>query len=332
MDTAIDIVVLWVDGNDPAWQREFNRYAPADKQIDTDASAARYRDWGCLRYWFRGIEQFAPWARRIHFVTSGQCPDWLNTDCPRLHFVRHSDFMPSDYLPTFSANPIEDNLHRIEGLAERFVYFNDDFFLLAPVPERRFFRGGLPTDMAVCNTIQSDGLMGHITLNNLDAINRHFRKRQVLRRVEQWFSPRYGVYRLRTLALQPWPRFTGFFDHHLPQGYCKHTLQEVWDAEPDLLDATSRHRFRHTGDVNQWLFRYWHLVKGEFSPLNVMRDSVMYKLTDANFDEATDTIRRQRKRIIVLNDSDSLTDLDAKRQRLQEAFESILPDKSQFEK
>ena len=332
MDTGIDIVVLWVDGNDPEWQKEFNRYAPENKRIDTDASATRYRDWGCLRYWFRGIERFAPWVRRVHIVTSGQCPEWLNTGCPRLHFVKHSDFIPAEYLPTFNCNPIEDNLHRIPGLAERFVYFNDDFYLIAPVPAARFFKGGLPTDMAVCNTLQSDGMMGHITLNDLDVINHRFCKRKVLRRVRQWFNIRYGAYMLRTVALLPWPRFSGFFDHHLPQGYRKQTLQEVWEAEPALLDATCRHRFRHTGDVNQWLFRYWHLAKGEFAPMNVMHDSAMYKLSDNNFGEALEIIRKQRKRIIVLNDSDELTDFAAKQKRLQEAFESILPDKSQFEK
>ena len=65
----IDFVVLWVDGNDPTWQEQFNRYAPKDKQIAIDASAERYRDWDCLRYWFRGVEQFAPWVNKVHFVT-----------------------------------------------------------------------------------------------------------------------------------------------------------------------------------------------------------------------------------------------------------------------
>lgn len=332
MTQPIDIVVLWVNGNDPDWQRRYNQYAPEDKQIDIDASEERYRDWDCLRYWFRGIEQFAPWARRVHLVTSGEKPDWLNLDCPRLNWVKHEDFMPADYLPTFSSHAIENNLHRIEGLSEQFIYFNDDLYLLRPATPERFFRGGLPTDMAVVNTLQSDGQMGHITLNDLDVINHHFRKRQVLRRLGQWFTPRYGLYLLRTLALLPWPRFSGLLDHHLPQGYLKHTFREVWDAEPALLDATCRHRFRHAGDVNQWLFRYWHLATGQFAPLNVMHDSVVYKLDDANFADAMETIRHQRKRVLVLNDSDKITDFAAKRQQMQAAFEAVLSQKSCFEK
>lgn len=331
MKTDIDIVVLWVDGNDPSWQKRFNTYAPVNKQIDIDLSEERFRDWDCLKYWFRGVEQFAPWVRTVHLVTDDQVPDWLNKECPKLHLVSHKEYMLAENLPTFNACAIEDNLHRIEGLSEHFIFFNDDMYLIASVESERFFRNGLPTDMAVGNIIQSDGMMGHITLNNLDAVNHHFRKRDVLRRWRQWFNPTYGAYMLRTIALLPWPRFTGFFDHHLPQGYRKQTMVEVWEAEPELLRETSSHRFRHTGDVNQWLLRYWHLCKGEFAPLNVMRDSAVCQMTDDNFEEALQLIQTQGKRIVVLNDG-KLSNFSEKKQRMQKAFETILPRKSMFEK
>ena len=109
-------------------------------------------------------------------------------------------------------------------------------------------------------------------------------------------------------------------------------MQEVWEAEPQILHETSKHRFRHIEDVNQWLFRYWHLCKGEFAPRNVVRDSAFYKLTDDNFDEAVKAVAMQKKNIVVLNDSGSLSDFDTKKAHLCRAFESILPDKSMFEK
>lgn len=327
----IDIVILWVDGNDVQWQRRFNQFAPKEKQIDIDLSEERFRDWGCLRYWFRGVEQFAPWVRKVHLVTANQVPEWINQDCPKLHLVNHEDFIPKEYLPTFNACAIEDNIHRIEGLSEQFIFFNDDCFFSAPVTPERFFRKGLPTDMAVVNTIQSDGQMGHITLNDLDVINRHFSKRQVLRSSCRWFNWRYGMFGLRTLALLPWPRFSGFYDHHLPQGFCKTTLEEVWQAEPELMNETCTHRFRHVADVNQWLFRYWHLCKGEFAPLNVLRDSRVYYLTDDNFEDAIEAVKRQKKDLIVLNDG-PITGFEDKKKQLQAAFEAILPKKSIFEK
>lgn len=327
----IDVVILWLDSKDASWQSRFNHYAPKSNQIETDQSEERFRDWGCLRYWFRGIEQFAPWVRTVHLVTANQAPEWINRECDKLHLVNHEDFIPKEYLPTFSCNPIEDNLHRIEGLAEHFIYFNDDFFLTAPVTPERFFRHGLPTDMAVVNTIQSDGQMGHITLNDLDVINRHFNKRHVLRQSCQWFNLRYGMLGLRTLALLPWPRFSGFYDHHLPQGFCKSTFEEVWQAEPQLLHETCTHRFRHMADVNQWLFRYWHLCKGQFAPLNVLRKSCAYFLTDDNFEEAIKAVKSQKHNIVVLNDG-PLSSFAEKKERMQAAFEAILPNKSIFEK
>ena len=129
----IDFVMIWVDGNDPEWQKEKAKY---DERVVTTAnSEVRYRDWDNLQYWFRAVEKFAPWVNKIHFVTWGHLPPWLDTSNPKLHVVNHKDFIPEEYLPTFSSHTIELNLHRIEGLAERFVYFNDDTFLMAPTPE-----------------------------------------------------------------------------------------------------------------------------------------------------------------------------------------------------
>ena len=122
----IDFVVTWVDGNDPIWQAEKAKYSP---NKNADNRNVRFRDWDNMQYWFRAVEKFAPWVNKIHFVTYGHLPKWLNTDNPKLNIVKHSDFIPKEYLPTFSSHSIELNLHRIEGLAERFVYFNDDMFL-----------------------------------------------------------------------------------------------------------------------------------------------------------------------------------------------------------
>ena len=145
-NTPIDFVIIWVDGNDPEWQAEKAKYAPPS---DSDDRIERYRDWGLLPYWFRGVEKFAPWVNKIHFVTWGHIPKWLNTEHPKLNIVRHQDYIPEKYLPTFSSNPIELNLHRIKGLSENFVYFNDDTFIISPVSKNVFFKNDLPCDSAV---------------------------------------------------------------------------------------------------------------------------------------------------------------------------------------
>ena len=134
----IDFVVLWVDGNDPQWQAQKAKYQ--GKTLDDSNAAHRFRDWGLMPYWFRAVEKFCPWVRKVHFVTCGHVPQWLNLDCPKLNHVKHSDYIPAEYLPTFSANTIEMNIHRIPDLAEHFVFFNDDMFLVRPMAEDAFFR------------------------------------------------------------------------------------------------------------------------------------------------------------------------------------------------
>ncbi len=73
-NNEVDAVVLWVDGNDPEWQKVYKKHRSGDAETDFQF---RYRDWGLFKYWFRGIDKFAPWIRKIHFVTWGHIPEWL---------------------------------------------------------------------------------------------------------------------------------------------------------------------------------------------------------------------------------------------------------------
>ena len=147
MRDEIDFVITWVDGSDPQWRKEKKYYEDLEHinfQKDDANTECRYRNDGLLKYWFRGVEKFAPWVNQIHFVTCGQKPEWLNTAHPKLHLVNHKDYIPPQYLPTFCSNVIELNLHRIESLSEKFVIFNDDIFLLQPLEPIFYFRNGLP--------------------------------------------------------------------------------------------------------------------------------------------------------------------------------------------
>lgn len=120
----IDFVVLWVDDSDPNWLNDKAKYNPeTSEKIKSDVdTAARYRDWNNMKYWFRSIEKFAPWVRKIHFVTYGHLPDFLDTNNEKIHIVNHEDIIPSDCLPNFNASAIEININNIPGLSEQFVF------------------------------------------------------------------------------------------------------------------------------------------------------------------------------------------------------------------
>ena len=331
----IDFVILWVDGNDPDWQAEKSRYQ--SKKEDDSNTVNRYRDWNLLPYWFRAVENFAPWVRKIHFVTWGHVPKFLQLENSKLHIVRHDEFIPEDYLPTFSSHAIEMNIHRIPGLAEHFVYFNDDMFLLRPFEKEDFFRNNLPCTYGGEVPIELKGNIGiwqHAAVNDLGIVNAHFSKTQAVAQYGKKYRDRCYRWKdnVRTFVLEKlYPDyFTGFKNIHAPAAYLKSTFQEIWNAEPEKLDSTCRDRFRTSDNVNQWVALWWQIAGGKFSPAVI--DNLVLKITDDTIDELCDTIENQRHDYICLNDPEEEIDFYKLSERLRRSFEKILPDKSCFER
>ena len=328
----IDFVVTWVDMNDPAWQEEFARYSGREKTEANGVSDARFRDYGFLRYWFRGIEKFAPWVRKIHFVTSGQLPEWLDTDNPKLNPVSHKDFIPAEYLPTFNSVVIERFMHRIPGLSDRFVYFNDDFYIIRPVSPERFFRNGLPCDFA-CFQYNPSWSQWYKTLkNNVRIINRHFDKKSVMKEFhDKWFNEEYGSKARMNRLLRHYGKFITLRTHHNAQPYLKETFDEVWEAAGPELRETSGNRFRSVTDYSPELFRTWQICRGNFEPYNTYKDTKMFPLM-VRPKQAVRAIYEQKYSLICLNDNVHIRNYDQLMRKIKDAFESILPEKSSFEK
>ena len=261
----IDFVIPWVDGSDPKWIEEYNRYITKDKAID--ARNFRYRDWDNLQYWFRGIEKFTPWVNKIYFITWGHIPKWLNSKHPKLTIVKHEDYIPKEYLPVFNVNPIEINLHRIKGLAEKFVYFNDDTFIIKPSSQERFFKNDLPCDAGIEITFPFLGT-AHIRANVMKIINTNFSKRkQFKKNFLKWINFKYGLKNIiKTTLLQVFSKYSYFYDLHMPNSYLKTTFENVWDKNKDILNEASASKFRNSTDISQYLFKSWQLVSGNFYP------------------------------------------------------------------
>ncbi len=331
-DTKIDFILMWVDGNDPLWKKDFQKYAPLDE--NGDKKEVRFRDWDNLQYWFRSIEKFAPWVNKIHFVTYGHLPKWLNTNHPKLNVVLHEDiFEDISHLPTFNSRAIEVNLHRIPGLTEQFVYFNDDMFLLQPTDPTRFFKNGKPRDIAVSNVISPSNDLAHTLLDDVKSISKYFNKRQVLKQhVFKWFNLLYGMKIFRTFILLPWPNFTGFYDLHQPISFLKNTYLDVWEQEQELLLDTSKTKFKKSGNVNQYLFRYWQLVSGNFEPVSIKDSKMMELSTEKDCKEASQYIQSMKFRLLCLNDTQELYNFEKAKKIINSTFQVLFPIKSSYEK
>jgi hypothetical protein len=327
----IDFVVTWVDMNDPKWQKDFSAHSGRINNRKNEVTEARFRDHGQLKFWFRGIDKFAPWVRKIHFVTCGQHPDWLNTAHPKLHLVSHEDYMPKQFLPCFNSNVLEIYMHRIPGLSEHFVYFNDDFFIINNLPEKRFFTDGLPNDIAAFRLNFGFSVWNKCLRNNIALINKRFDKNEVMKRDhDKWFTDIYGKRGRLTKLLKPYNKFVTLRTPHNAQPYTKTTFEEVWEYAGKELTEMSTHRFRSPKDLTLELFRTWQICRSNFSPYNTYGDTKMFPLVFKSR-QAIKAIQEQLYMLICINDSEYMTNYAQTMQNIRSSFESILPEKSSFE-
>lgn len=145
----IDVVLTWVDGDDPRHKAKMSRFVTSDMQQEDDiAGTTRFKSVGEIFFCVASINKFAPWVRKIFVVTDEQNPhleEFLSYNFPDgsipVEIVDHRVIFRGyeQYLPTFNSISIETMTWRIPGLSEHYIEFNDDFILAAPVLPRDFF-------------------------------------------------------------------------------------------------------------------------------------------------------------------------------------------------
>ena len=332
MNEKIDFVITWVDGNDPEWVKEKDKYS--EKNIRYDNRSNRYRNWDNLKYWFRGVEKYAPWVNKIYFVTCGQKPEWLNENNEKLVLINHEDYIPKEYLPTFNSNVIEINFHRIKELSENFVLFNDDTFIINKTNPTDFFKNGLPCDTALLTAIVAydKDNFSKVQIANMGIINSYFKKEIVINKnIFKWFNIKYGVNVFRNIILMPFHHIPGIYDLHLPCSCKKSVIKKIWELEPEIMEETSKSRFRDNNtNINQWLFRYWNICEGNFMPRSIKFGKKFQY--EENNEKMYKAIRQQKYKTICLNDTDLNYDFEKEKEETINCLESIFPEKSSFEK
>jgi len=225
----IDIVYTWVDSTDKEWQAEKAQWARTENiELDSSDNDERFINRDELRYSLRSVWLYAPFVRNIFIVTAGQAPDWLNVAHEKIHLISHKDIFPEDTLPTFNSHAIEACLSRIPGLAEHFIYFNDDVFLGRETNiETYFTRAGLiksrfsPSSFVA--TSQPDP----------SAIPTAWASYNATRLIEKDFDLRF----VRQMK-------------HVPMPMKRCLLEEIEARYPDMLAQTRAARFRSRSDLS----------------------------------------------------------------------------------
>ena len=241
----VDLVYLWVNGNDPEWRRnraKFSKQEYSDVGMDSEA---RYIDNGELKYSLRSLELYAPWIRNIFIVTDNQIPEWLDTQNPRVKIIDHKKILPSVALPTFNSNVIEHALHKIPGLSEYFLYANDDMFFNQPVKVSDFFTSeGLPI----------------IRLNR-----RLFRKLwlKFLERILKKPTNSYNlaIQRSALLVEKKYGKYIGHKTHHNIDAYRKSQYEHTYEIFKDEIEPTLSNHTRGDNDIQRNIYSFVPIVE-----------------------------------------------------------------------
>lgn len=241
MAEPIDAVITWVDGADPRHQERLNAYLQTlGGSRPVSADPTRFNNDGELEYCLTSIFRFAPWIRTIHVITDQQVPPLLARLAgtayeDRVKVVDHREIFAGyeHVLPTFNSRAIISMLWRVPGLAEQYLYFNDDFVLLQPIQPEDFFRDG------------SVVLRGHWKTQS-----RHRPLKRWLNLLRGVFQRDSGQQRVRNLAAQELSaRLAGFDDRylrleHLPFPQRVSTLKRFFEAHPQHLQHNVSFRLR----------------------------------------------------------------------------------------
>jgi hypothetical protein len=307
----IDIVYTWVDGSDPAWQATRSQLLAHEKKTRVAPDALgkkRSRNRDELLYSLRSVYAYAPFVRQIFIVTNGQVPAWLKPH-PKITLVPHKDICDPNNLPTFNSMAIEAVLHKIPGLAERYIYFNDDVFLGRGAYETDFFtqegefkfflsQAWLPT-----GKVQKQEIAYFSACKNTaKLLDKHF-----------------GTVSRYEAAHAPFPSF-------------KSVVERVEQQFSFVFTKVASHRFRSSRDytLTNGLIPYVGCYMGKGTMVHVPHRTISYSSDIEANRWQLDDIQRNQYLFFCINDDDDKTSKKA-HQLLKDFFESYYPTKAPWE-
>lgn len=332
----VDVVITWVDGDDPEWFELYRKYAPSMAK-KKETSLQRFKSLDNLMYIFRGIENYMPWVRHIHLVTFGHYPAWLDLDSTKVRLVKHGEiFQSKESLPVFNSGTIEMNFDNIPGLAEKFIYFNDDMFVVGEVSKDFFFKNDLPCDfLKIVPLMHAQDFSHRLHEQMMLATSKEtFSDWGVREKLSKIFNFRYGLKSLVLNALFLKLKHYPLFEiHHHPQPYLKSNLVDVKETYHDKVEYTINNKFRTKDTLSQYIFRFHALAKGEFYP---QVPQGCYLINYSSFEELEgklEQVKAKHANFVCFNDSHFLTeeDFSESKELMLDYFNNLLPHPSSFE-
>jgi hypothetical protein len=312
----IDVVYTWVDGSDENWLRSKASALKIENSshfTDNAIDEARFADHDELRFSLRSIDQFAPWVRKIWLVTAGQTPQWLDSSNPRIQIVKHEDIWPSPAgLPTFNSHAIEANLHKISGLAEHYLYFNDDVMLGRPVAPELFFHPNGITKFFHSRALVDFGP----TLPGESASTTAAKNARTL--IEEAFNVTFSR------------KF-----YHVPAPISRTVMNEAESSFPKAFQQTRESSFRKSTDIaaSGSMYLNYAYATGHAVPGSIRYDYIDPATTDGRA-RMEKVILRRSLDVICVNDGATAQTVEQREDTdryIREALGRMYPVKSSFE-
>ena len=307
----IDLVYLWVNGNDPKWQakRDACIGRPTERQ---ENCKGRYADSGELKYSLRSIEMFAPWIRKIFIVTDDQKPEWLNTENPKIQVVDHKEIMPAESLPCFNSTLIEHYLDKIPGLSEHFLFSNDDMYINQSVTPATFFAAdGLPILYMNRKPFRKLALWFRDNVKG-KPLSMYLK---IIRNAAELVEKYYGTY-------------YGCKPHHNIDSYLKSTITFTNRKFEKEFSPMVPHHVRAADDIQRSVYSYVALAEKK-GHLRYVSHKHSFRLHIDNH-KLYEKFERYNPVFFCMNDSEFANDVD--RKAAIDFLESKFPKKSEFEK
>ena len=224
----IDAVILWVDGNDEKHRKKILPYIKDVEDINSKKFRTRFDQVNEIKYTIDSILKFATYIRNIYIITDNQVPFFLKNEktedtYKKVSIIDHSVIFSGyeEFLPTFNCRPIETCLYRIPDLAEHFIYFNDDFFLINETKVEDFFKDGLPV------------LRGKWLKFDNNIFYKKFKKAKKGHKTIQQNAARLAGFN----------KYYNF--KHTPHPLRKSTFENYFSANENILLENIKHKFRY---------------------------------------------------------------------------------------
>ena len=258
----IDAVITWVDGADPKYQEKLKKYLK-DRKTPKD----QYFQANEINFCIASIIKYAPFIRKIFIVTDYQFPNLDNikslVSLNKIEIVDHKEIFRDhkDCLPTFNIRSIDAVLFKIKNLSNKFIYFNDDMFLIKETFKEDWFTD----DKAVLTGSWAKTYNKQLIKTISHRIKKLLNKR-----------PSFNAAQSKAANIVDF-RNKYYKSYHCGRPQIKSVIKDFYDKNPQRLTNQIRHKFR---DDRQYMpySLCWHLLIKQ----NLYVESSSNKLVEIN--------------------------------------------------